>query len=797
MKFRKIISLTAMVSFTVLVLTGIVLFIQPHGRVAYWVDWRLWGLSKTQWDSTHIHAGILFVLAIVLHLYYNWRSIVSYLKGKADQFRVFSLHFNIALLITSVVVFGTIAGTPPFCWVMDLNESIKETAVKTYGKPPYGHAELSSMKTLAFRMGFDLDKSIQGLKTAGINFEGVNQRIVDIIYLKALFLSLSRSRRITADLLVVTVMMVSFLAGQPLSGALVAWFISMGLAISFAIIERTRRKIEALTKEGSKAVRVVRDDTILELPVEQVRQGDVAIIPQGEMIPVDGEIVDGASSIDESVITGEPFSVFKKAGDFVTSGAIALHAQLKVRAAKAGDKTFMYVIGKEIEKSLKVKPKIHRTADKILQFFISAVVLYAIGVFLFTGGLAGDFSAGLIRMAAVTAVACPCAWALSVPTAFAAAIGGLSGRGILVRGGTPLEMAARVVNAVLDKTGTVTIGEPKVAGIESFDLSQDKLLQIAASVEAGFNHPIANAIISHASANGVRPLKAERSEYLPGLGIKSSVEGSEVVLGSDETMSALGMAAPLDLKIKGRAVWIGIDGKIAGAIVIQDELRDYAKGLGHALHELGMRRVELATGDNEASEARRVAELIGADAYHWGLKPEEKTAIVKNLSVQGPTVMVGDGVNDAMSLAAADVGISIGRDKADLAIQSSDIIVLQDDATSLLAIIRTGRKLIGARYIIYNFLSEQRRESVMNTQVTTVEARNRFSNLVNRAAFGKERTVLTRRGEEVAAVVPIEDVKLLEELENQIDLRDARAALREAKKKGTKPLSVFKKELGL
>jgi prevent-host-death family protein len=257
------------------------------------------------------------------------------------------------------------------------------------------------------------------------------------------------------------------------------------------------------------------------------------------------------------------------------------------------------------------------------------------------------------------------------------------------------------------------------------------------------------------------------------------------------------MAAPLDLKIKGRAVWIGIDGKIAGAIVIQDELRDYAKGLGHALHELGMRRVELATGDNEASEARRVAELIGADAYHWGLKPEEKTAIVKNLSVQGPTVMVGDGVNDAMSLAAADVGISIGRDKADLAIQSSDIIVLQDDATSLLAIIRTGRKLIGARYIIYNFLSEQRRESVMNTQVTTVEARNRFSNLVNRAAFGKERTVLTRRGEEVAAVVPIEDVKLLEELENQIDLRDARAALREAKKKGTKPLSVFKKELGL
>ena len=218
------------------------------------------------------------------------------------------------------------------------------------------------------------------------------------MYLKALFLSLSMSKRVTADLLVVTVMVVSFLAGQPLSGALVAWFISLGLAISFAIIEKTRRKIEALTKERSKAVRIMRNEKILEIPVELVRQGDVAIVPQGEMIPVDGEIVDGASSIDESVITGEPFPVFKKTGDFVTSGAISLTSQVKVRAAKAGDNGFIHLIGKEIEKSLKVKPKIHRTADRIVQFFICGVVLYAVGVFLFTGGLAGDFSRGLIRM---------------------------------------------------------------------------------------------------------------------------------------------------------------------------------------------------------------------------------------------------------------------------------------------------------------------------------------------------------------------------------------------------------------
>jgi Cu+-exporting ATPase len=259
---------------------------------------------------------------------------------------------------------------------------------------------------------------------------------------------------------------------------------------------------------------------------------------------------------------------------------------------------------------LKVKPKIHQSADRIVQFFISGVVLYAAGVFLFTGILSGDFTSGLIRMAAVTAVACPCAWALSVPTAFAAAIGSLSGRGILVRGGTPLESAGRAVNVVLDKTGTITLAEPMVVGIESFGSSRDELLQIAASVESGFNHPIANAIVSYASANGVRPKKVEGSEYLPGLGIKSSAEGRELVLGSTEIMNGMGIAVPSDLRIKGRAVWVGIDGKIAGAVVIQDELRDYAKGLGGALHGLGIRRIELATGDNEESEARRVGQII-------------------------------------------------------------------------------------------------------------------------------------------------------------------------------------------
>lgn len=515
------------------------------------------------------------------------------------------------------------------------------------------------------------------------------------MYVKALYLALFRMKKVTADLLVVTVMVVSLLAGQPLSGALVAWFISMGLAISFTIIERTRRKIEALTKERRRIVRVMRDEKILELPVEQVCAGDTVIVPQGEMIPVDGEVTEGSSSVDESVITGEPFPVSKKVGDEVTSGSISLTSKLSIRAAKPGDKGFLQLMVKEIEAQLQVKPKMHQTADKIVQFFISGVVLYAIGVFLFTGGLGGDAAAGLMRMAAVTAVACPCAWALSVPTAFAASVGGLSTRGILVSGGTPLELVGRASLMALDKTGTVTMAEPRVDGIYTVGMPEDELLQLAASVESCFNHPIANAIVAHAAAKGVRFLEAEgASEYLPGLGVKADIEGRLVLLGSTETMKALDMDLPLGAGVEGLATWVAVDGEVVGAVVVQDTLREYAKGLGHSLHGLGIKKVVLATGDNEEAEAQRVAELINADQYLWGLKPADKLSLVKELKKDGFVVMVGDGVNDALALAAADVGISMGHTKADLAIKSSDIIILRNDAASLLSVVRMGKKLI-------------------------------------------------------------------------------------------------------
>jgi heavy metal translocating P-type ATPase len=505
------------------------------------------------------------------------------------------------------------------------------------------------------------------------------------MFAQTLLRALTKMKKITADLLVVTVLVVTFLDGQPLSGALVAWFISLGLAISLTIIERTRHRIAKLTRERNKIIRVMREGVMKELSVENVRPGDVAVVPRGEMIPVDGVIVEGTAMVDESVVTGEPFPVYKIAGSEVISGSLALSGPLRVQASRAGDKAFLHQMDTEIRSALQVKTQTHKTADKVVQFFIPGVVLYGLLVLLITGDLG--------RMATVVSIACPCAWALATPTAFAAAIGSLAGQGILARGGTPLEIIGEADIVVLDKTGTVTLAEPRVESVTALTVSEERLLQIAASVEAGFNHPIANAIVSYAVERGVHPVEVKDSDYLPGQGVRAMVQGHQVFLGAADAMTGAGLALPESAGLEGRATWVVVDGQLAGAISIQDVLREYAHGLADDLHRQGIRKVVLATGDTEEGEARRVADIIGADEHHWRCKPEDKTALIKALKAEGVTVMVGDGINDATSLAAADVGIAIGGTKADLAIQSSDVIVQREDAASLLTVLGMGKKL--------------------------------------------------------------------------------------------------------
>lgn len=508
------------------------------------------------------------------------------------------------------------------------------------------------------------------------------------LYLEGLLKSLLFMRKVSAELLIVLVMSVTLIDGAPLSGAMVAWFIGFGLYISFTIIRKNREKIQSLIQEGKKTAQVLQGKTIVELPINQIQKDAVVLIPKGAMVPIDGLIVEGESAIDESSMTGEPFPVYKKTGATVTSGTLNLTAPLQVKADKNGDDSFLAVITQQIESSLENKSDLQRRADTTVQILLLSVTAYAFLLFFITGSLH--------LMATALAVVCPCAWALATPTAFAANIGRLARSNILARGGEPLENMQDIKTLILDKTGTVTLAEPEVNQVIEIGLPQSRILALAASIESRFDHPIARSIIHFAQKHGVtQVLPVEQAEDLPGRGIQARIEGQDILMGSAETLSLQGIELPA-LAYTGRAIWLAVDREVKSVIVIRDIMLSEMQGLADTIRACGIERVILATGDNEEQEAKRVADFIGADEYYFGCTPDHKTALVKKLQAQGKVAMVGDGVNDAPALAAANVGIAIGGHKnVDLAIISSDIVILGNDAQDLVTILRLGHKMGG------------------------------------------------------------------------------------------------------
>ena len=508
------------------------------------------------------------------------------------------------------------------------------------------------------------------------------------IYLESFLKAVLLMHKVSAELLIVLVMAVTLIDGEPLSGAMVAWFIGLGLYISFTIIRKNREKIEHLIQESKKTAKVIVGDEITEIPISEIKKNDHIIVPKGAMIVVDGKIAEGESSIDESFVTGEPFPVYKKTGSSVTSGTLNLTAPLQVIAEKKGDDSFMAVIAQEIKASLSKKSDLQRRADTTVQILLLSVTAYAFLLLFVTGSLH--------LMATALAVICPCAWALATPTAFAANIGRLASSNILARGGEPLENMQDIKTLILDKTGTVTLAEPEVSQVIAIDMQQQELLQLAASVEAHFDHPISRSIINFAKTQGVTHfLTVEQAEDLPGRGIKADIDKQSILIGSAETLLTQEINLP-DIEYIGRAIWIAVDGNVKGIIVIRDIMLAEMRDLAETIRCLGIEKVILATGDNEEQEAKRVAEYISADEYHFNCTPEDKTALVKKHQAEGKVAMVGDGVNDAPALAAANVGIAIGGHKnVNLAIISSDIVILGNDAKDLITILQLSQKMGG------------------------------------------------------------------------------------------------------
>ncbi len=499
-----------------------------------------------------------------------------------------------------------------------------------------------------------------------------------------------RRGRFEIDTLMIVAAAGAAALGAWAEGALLLFLFSLGHALEHLAMDRARRAIEALASLAPKTALVRRDDGVeAEVPVDELRRGDLVIVKPGQRIPADGEVLNGVSSVDQAPITGESMPVDKQQGDTVFAGTVNGQAKLEIRVARLARESTLSRMVRMVSEAGAQRSPTERFTERFERLFVPLVLIGAVLLIIVPPLLGFPFDDSFYRAMAVLVAASPCALAIATPAAVLSGVARAARSGVLIKGGAHLENLGALRAMAFDKTGTVTSGEPVVTDVVPFEVDDARLLRTAAAVESRSGHPLAKAVVATAQARGLTWADVGELTSIVGMGVCAELEGEIVTIGNlklfpDPTIPSDVRAAVARLEEEGKTTMLVKAGeRFLGVLALADTPRDDVGVMLAALRRLGIRRTIMLTGDNERV-GQAIGNAVGLDEVRSGLLPEEKVAAIDRLlQLHGQVAMVGDGVNDAPALARATVGIAMGGAGTDVALETADVALMADDLSKL------------------------------------------------------------------------------------------------------------------